>query len=763
MSSRLTKTLNIYPSDGGILKTGHVGDSAGPTNYIKKVNIHRVQSVEQLVAGWDWYPGQLGEPAQLFVSVELMGGEREIVACCPSKLYRWRNGSSSWSIIGAGYSESGHRWECRVVNNYAIFNNGYDLPVAYRAGDSAVTTMYEMREQGIARVGCIGAKGGMLVCGDVTEIKPEKMDDWFSGVMVDVGSSDDASGWKNRKNGISNVLSANGCLVGLSFSETTVTTVYSLNKGKTWYVGTAGASTNAMTFTCSATTIRNIVRINDAVFALVGPEMAASFDNGFTWTPFSIQGKGYDEYQFVDCCPGVNDGEIVFVMSGKDLPVLATFVLESQSFTDVSPMPSLAMGTPVGIRNVKGKLGVEVKTPLLHPFTYEGEGFGGMAAYDRYDQRTDTTWKLNQSIYVGIGDGSNVIRNNVYAWAKDCKMGEYFAADAPDNPYINTHQTCNRALDYYIGCYGASGCVVRYTHVTGAMAGVYISCGATGQWTAGYTGKIINSSDNHFIIEDGCILKSSGEEWLIPGFPWNLNETDKENGGNSVIIRGGSTVISPNSITIGWNGWQDEAVTHDNSFTITDAGTRLELSSLQTSITQWQSGNIYISTHAYDSESYLYILNSAIITGGKSGYLDDTSKVWNFSQTNCLHCVQHQHYDKESGILITDPWRAEDAAFRFGGGYLALFGNCVGSHADNYDSNTGYYKWDWSEDSVSNGYSYLPLECMQVREKDGTWRQAVPDDFTITYCATDAEGLAATNGLYDGLAGYTIITAGASI
>lgn len=75
-----------------------------------------------------------------------------------------------WEEIGSGFSTNGNRWEAEQVGEYLVLNNGVDLPMTYRAGDSSVTPIWELREQGVASVGTIAEINGILCCFDIRAI-----------------------------------------------------------------------------------------------------------------------------------------------------------------------------------------------------------------------------------------------------------------------------------------------------------------------------------------------------------------------------------------------------------------------------------------------------------------------------------------------------------------------------------------------------------------------------------------------------------------
>lgn len=85
-----------------------------------------------------------------------------------------------WIVIGSGYSDFGKRWETVSINGYMVFNNAVDLPCTYRVEELEVVPIYELREQGIASVGTISEINGILILGDITEIRADQIPDWFN-------------------------------------------------------------------------------------------------------------------------------------------------------------------------------------------------------------------------------------------------------------------------------------------------------------------------------------------------------------------------------------------------------------------------------------------------------------------------------------------------------------------------------------------------------------------------------------------------------
>lgn len=85
-----------------------------------------------------------------------------------------------WILTGA------HRWEAVDISGYTIFNNGADLLQVFRLEWDAVRPLYELREQGVARVGTICNFFGILMLADITDIFDTKIADNFA--MLDSGA-----------------------------------------------------------------------------------------------------------------------------------------------------------------------------------------------------------------------------------------------------------------------------------------------------------------------------------------------------------------------------------------------------------------------------------------------------------------------------------------------------------------------------------------------------------------------------------------------
>lgn len=94
--------------------------------------------------------------------------------------------TGAWLLIGSGFSSDGKRWEALNFSGTTIFNNGVDLPQAYRLEWDRVRPLYELREAGIASVGTIAEDHGILLIGDVREMQAGTLETQLA--MVDSGA-----------------------------------------------------------------------------------------------------------------------------------------------------------------------------------------------------------------------------------------------------------------------------------------------------------------------------------------------------------------------------------------------------------------------------------------------------------------------------------------------------------------------------------------------------------------------------------------------
>lgn len=168
-------------------------ENVGDANWSLKVNFRRSKDQELRREGWFKFQPSSGQPvnqqyifdgSQLLVRLaELVrpNGDRVIVGASQTVIKKFDSSTFTWTTIGSGYSGGGLRWQVVTISGFLILNNTVDIPVYYQVQDAAVTTMKELREVGVARVGRIAEYNGFLLLGDVTEIKADQLDKWMNG------------------------------------------------------------------------------------------------------------------------------------------------------------------------------------------------------------------------------------------------------------------------------------------------------------------------------------------------------------------------------------------------------------------------------------------------------------------------------------------------------------------------------------------------------------------------------------------------------
>ncbi len=108
-------------------------------------------------------------------------GTKIIVAASRTLIKYFDVATAAWVQIGSGFSAQGKRWQALVINGVLVLNNTVDLLVYYKAGDAAVTPMYELRQVGVAYCGRIAEYNGFLHLLDVTEIDSTQLNTWMNG------------------------------------------------------------------------------------------------------------------------------------------------------------------------------------------------------------------------------------------------------------------------------------------------------------------------------------------------------------------------------------------------------------------------------------------------------------------------------------------------------------------------------------------------------------------------------------------------------
>lgn len=206
-------------------------DRAGigsPSRLIVKKEWRNTIDGVTVAEGYDWFrPEQVGGsgdtpgnspfplkdyndegPITLVHECERPDGSTALVVGTPTALYRYLaatgygvyeddvfeedvyvgdSDGGRWVRIGK-FEEGGRRWQAVNVGACTIFNNGVDLPVSYNVSELTVTPLYELRELGIARAGCMAGYAGMSHFGDVYEIRNEPYKRLFSPVgVIDAG------------------------------------------------------------------------------------------------------------------------------------------------------------------------------------------------------------------------------------------------------------------------------------------------------------------------------------------------------------------------------------------------------------------------------------------------------------------------------------------------------------------------------------------------------------------------------------------------
>lgn len=202
-------TIRPSAQGNGQLITNASADGTGIGNYTLKVNFRRELDQEIRREGHDYFkpvnipltnlpldqPLNVEEPIVLLHQLTRENGATALIAGTKTTLYRFDGPDGAdyfaenadymvdvndyiepmltvgkWRVIGDNYSEDGNRWEAVNLGGYAIFNNGVDLPFCYRMEWDEVQPLYELRQQGVARVGTIETSNGILIVGDIVEI-----------------------------------------------------------------------------------------------------------------------------------------------------------------------------------------------------------------------------------------------------------------------------------------------------------------------------------------------------------------------------------------------------------------------------------------------------------------------------------------------------------------------------------------------------------------------------------------------------------------
>ena len=217
----------------------------------------------------------------------------------------------------------------------------------------------------------------------------------------------------------------------------------------------------------------------------------------------------------------------------------------------------------------------------------------------------------------------------------------------------------------------------------------------------------------------GGNLTNTGVGWLIPGFSWNP-VAGQDMGDNLISLSGGAVVNMRNFVSVGLEGWRANTDAPRNRLVITGEGTTLNLSYCVSPYSGYTASYICLCFGAdsgYPSQGNIIELdNGALITMGRVGVTADNERSIRIYGAAAV-------YENDS---ITYPTaQPDDCVLRFGGGFLAYWGDVRGPYVNG--TSISYYHWvfDDSDNQI------IPLKLLQVRDSSGTWRAAVEGDFTL--------------------------------
>jgi len=216
--------IEVKPSQGGKLMSGFSAEAPGLQNYLIKRDWRRfydkeirAEGHEGLVLNQSVTPGiQItptgsSGPLSLICQARRGDGMRVIVAGNQTTLWAYTGTQDThyainatggydyfandagvyvdetqygWIQIASGLSTSGRRWEAESCGDYIVLNNGVDLPLTYRPGESTAKPIYELREQQIASVGTIAVHNGILLAMDLWIINDTDFENLMAPTVV---------------------------------------------------------------------------------------------------------------------------------------------------------------------------------------------------------------------------------------------------------------------------------------------------------------------------------------------------------------------------------------------------------------------------------------------------------------------------------------------------------------------------------------------------------------------------------------------------
>lgn len=186
------RAIKVGIGDGGHLLTDRPLASIGVENFYTCQNWRHEGSgrTAELVKreGWDWFkPDSSGDAdAQKIISsgneVQQIGeatrpnGTRVPVAASGGYLWWFDYDTPLWTAIAGGLQTTDiERWQIKNMGYDTVFNNGVDIPYAWKIGDSEAEPLTELREGGVASCRYINEYNQTLQCADVLEILPASL------------------------------------------------------------------------------------------------------------------------------------------------------------------------------------------------------------------------------------------------------------------------------------------------------------------------------------------------------------------------------------------------------------------------------------------------------------------------------------------------------------------------------------------------------------------------------------------------------------
>ena len=172
--------------------------AVGANNFVSKKNWRRegIGETAELVKREGWLafkPDASGSAAnQRTISagntIQQIGeatrpnGTRVPVGVGNGNIWWFSYDTAAWVSLASGLQTNDiRRWQIVNVGTDVVFNNGVDLPRAWRIGEAAAVPLYELREAGYASVAHIWEYNQVLKCADCTEILPAELSGILNG------------------------------------------------------------------------------------------------------------------------------------------------------------------------------------------------------------------------------------------------------------------------------------------------------------------------------------------------------------------------------------------------------------------------------------------------------------------------------------------------------------------------------------------------------------------------------------------------------